>query len=175
MTVPIRDGAAYALAGKSFNVYNRANYWGLAGVPSYGAGRLRGHALRAWERDRGRIDYTLYSYGTPIAWHVDGHWVIVDDSFSTSTNRHQSNARGVESWMGLKAEHVGVPRSVQWCTPAQRSMVLRILDAGHVIPRGQELRTIGSLARAGIVHGASYPLPGNAWVLKPDIAERITA
>lgn len=188
MTVSIHDGGIRAAALKPFNENNRANFYGVDRARAYGTGWLRGHALRSFERDRtaGVIDYTLYSYATPIAWHVsrdDGrnrYWVIVDDSFSPSTNRHQSALWRLSSQYGGEtttdpAEHVGVPKEVQWCSPAQKNMILRIVEHGHVVPRGQELRTIGKLAAYGIVHGASHPLPGDAWVLKPEILNRISA
>lgn len=38
------------------------------------------------------IDYVVWSYSTPIAWHrVDGTWHIVTEKFSRTTTKHQGN------------------------------------------------------------------------------------
>lgn len=40
------------------------------------------------------IDYVVYSYKTPIAWHTtDGDWIVVETRFSQTTTRHQSVVR----------------------------------------------------------------------------------
>jgi hypothetical protein len=39
------------------------------------------------------IDYTVYSYNTPIAWHSPKGWHIVEQKFSSTTSRHQSRVR----------------------------------------------------------------------------------
>ena len=40
------------------------------------------------------IDYVVWSYQTPIAWHLpSGEWHVVDDKFSSSTSSHQSVTR----------------------------------------------------------------------------------
>jgi len=39
------------------------------------------------------IDYTVLSYGTPIAWHTADGWYIVGQKFSQTTSRHQSQVR----------------------------------------------------------------------------------
>jgi hypothetical protein len=40
----------------------------------------------------GLIDYIVWSYATPIAWHrTDGTWHIVDQKFSMTTTKHQGN------------------------------------------------------------------------------------
>lgn len=45
----------------------------------------------------GQADYVVYSYATPIAWHMsDGkynYWVMPDESYSATTSRHQSITR----------------------------------------------------------------------------------
>lgn len=38
------------------------------------------------------IDYVVWSYSTPIAWHcVDGTWHVVAQKFSPTTTKHQGN------------------------------------------------------------------------------------
>jgi hypothetical protein len=39
------------------------------------------------------IDYVVYSYRTPIAWHTPRGWHIVAQKFSVTTTRHQSAVR----------------------------------------------------------------------------------
>lgn len=39
------------------------------------------------------IDYTIYSYATPIAWRDNGEWIIPDVKYSVTTSRHQSQVR----------------------------------------------------------------------------------
>lgn len=55
-----------------------------------------------------QADYVVYSYSTPIAWHINpysdtpptsddeypgGYWVMPDDTYSPTTSRHQSIVR----------------------------------------------------------------------------------
>lgn len=60
-------------------------------------GRLTGKARDLLYDRRDDIDYVVYSYSTPIAWHVhddtEPYWVQVDDGFSVTTSRHQSIVR----------------------------------------------------------------------------------
>jgi hypothetical protein len=70
----------------------------LRGGPSEGSiGMLSPRHREAYYQDAGRIDYVVYSYRTPIAWHVEGlaagEWYIVDDKFSVTTTYHQSAVR----------------------------------------------------------------------------------
>jgi hypothetical protein len=57
---------------------------------------LRDEALDEFIRDRGLIDFVIYSYRTPIAWHVvsencvgPGHWVMPNTKYSVTTSSHQ--------------------------------------------------------------------------------------
>jgi hypothetical protein len=48
----------------------------------------------AHQRDCGEvIDYTIYSYDTPIAWHTPSGWYVVGQKFSTTTSCHQGQVR----------------------------------------------------------------------------------
>lgn len=53
-----------------------------------------------------RADYVIFSYATPIAWHIPsnqreaemygstyGFWVVPDESYSVTTSRHQHKIR----------------------------------------------------------------------------------
>lgn len=58
--------------------------------------RLGGDDLGQWRDDNEEclIDYVVYSYSTPIAWHRSGlGWYIVDQKFSPTTSKHQSIIR----------------------------------------------------------------------------------
>ena len=39
------------------------------------------------------IDYTVYSYDTPIAWHTMEGWYVVVQKFSVTTSKHQNYVR----------------------------------------------------------------------------------
>lgn len=43
----------------------------------------------------GRVDYAVYSYGTPIAWHHKGvdTWTLSGEHYSVTTSNHQSLTR----------------------------------------------------------------------------------
>jgi hypothetical protein len=39
-------------------------------------------------------DYVVYSYSTPIAWHMpNGEWVMPDTRYSVTTSKHQGKIR----------------------------------------------------------------------------------
>lgn len=60
-------------------------------------GRLEGESLARWEKDWENVDYVVWSYYTPIAWHTQkadvGMWVYSDQHHSATTSRHQSIVR----------------------------------------------------------------------------------
>ena len=59
-----------------------------------GAGRLQGKELATYEADRVGIDFIVYSYGTPIAWHtLNFGWYVVEQKFSVTTSKHQNYTR----------------------------------------------------------------------------------
>ena len=59
-----------------------------------GAGRLQGKELATYEADRVGIDFIVYSYGTPIAWHtLNFGWYVVEQKFSVTTSKHQNYVR----------------------------------------------------------------------------------
>lgn len=63
----------------------------------YDLGRLpreHGNALML-DYLSGRLDFIVYSYGTPIAWHrTDTGWTVPDVRYSVTTSRHQGVVRG---------------------------------------------------------------------------------
>ena len=89
-----RNAADLIAARQPFTTYGA-----LRGGPPVGSltergamGRLpteHADALLADHR-RGRVTYIVWSYGTPIAWHVTRRgWVVPDVSYSLTTSRHQ--------------------------------------------------------------------------------------
>lgn len=76
----------------------KSNTGSLRGVQgSEGTGRL---PQKEAELMRSRkVSYTVYSYGTPIAYHHEGQWHYPDVSYSNTTSRHQSIVRGA---LGIK-------------------------------------------------------------------------
>lgn len=63
-------------------------------------GWLSGEERSRWHRERGDMDYIVVSYGTPIAWHTPDGWYIVQQRFSVTTSRHQSQVRAGISAIG---------------------------------------------------------------------------
>lgn len=69
-----------------------------------------------WTGDVGRLprdhwdsfyscDYAVWSYLTPIAWHIPGTgWVMPDVRYSPSTGRQQSQLRMAFHWEGITPE-----------------------------------------------------------------------
>lgn len=89
-----------ALAGplgrrEPFTTHNRT-LCGTTRIDGYG---ILPHAAAVLLRDddlAGTVDYVVYSYETPIAWHRtgEGHgWMLVETKFSRTTSRHQSTLR----------------------------------------------------------------------------------
>lgn len=67
-------------------------------------GEVRPDIVHSWlsDRDRAafyadadanRIDYIVWSYGTPIAWHTEDGWTMPDARYSATTSRHQGQVR----------------------------------------------------------------------------------
>ena len=54
-------------------------------------------AHHLWRADHGKIDYVVYSFQTPIAWHVTGvgydEWVYPNVRYSRRTSGHQNKIR----------------------------------------------------------------------------------
>lgn len=73
-------------------IANRETFKGnnLVGVerPNY-AGWLSGDERRLFIEQVADMDYVVYSYGTPIAWHTPTGWYKVAQKFSVTTSRHQ--------------------------------------------------------------------------------------
>lgn len=67
----------------------------LSGNPVSGlAGLSLGYLPREWHDLARNADYAVYSYGTPIAWHLpEGGWVVPEHRYSATTSAHQGKIR----------------------------------------------------------------------------------
>lgn len=63
----------------------------------FGAGQLRDEAFRSFCSQANEIDFIVYSYTTPIAWHSPSGWTCPSDRYSITTSHHQSLIRKVLS------------------------------------------------------------------------------
>ena len=58
---------------------------------SYGAGYLPRRFARIFNERYSKVDYVVYSYATPIAWHdSELGWYLPEVIYSVTTSRHQS-------------------------------------------------------------------------------------
>lgn len=79
-----QEFTASALSGVNVNLS------GLNGA----YGRLNAEEFARFKQDETRIQYAVYSYGTPIAWHTEAQgWYIVEQKFSMTTSKHQNLVR----------------------------------------------------------------------------------
>jgi len=79
-----KDFKASALSGVN------ANTSGLQGA----YGRLDPDEFARFKAVEIQVDYVVYSYGTPIAWHTEAHgWYVVEQKFSVTTSKHQNYVR----------------------------------------------------------------------------------
>lgn len=57
-------------------------------------GRLPSDWQRTLQARRGYVDYVIYSYATPIAWHdVEAGWIVPEVSYSITTTIQQNQVR----------------------------------------------------------------------------------
>lgn len=68
-----------------------------------GTGRLPNDWARTFQARRDVIDFAIYSYGTPIAWHdTEAGWVMPDESYSSTTSKQQGKIRYALSVAGIE-------------------------------------------------------------------------
>jgi hypothetical protein len=131
----------------------------------WGSGRLSGEALNAWQRDLPKLDYVVYSYATPIAWHTpERGWVDVRQSFSVTTSKQQGHARsGIHMSDDSRIEEVGyrVPLS-----DPQYDLLTQLGSNPREV-KGQEVRTAAVLERHGLADAIRYP-SGTVWLTITD-------
>lgn len=78
----IRQGEDFTTSGalkdEAFPLYIRTER-----MPDSDAAKLRA----------AKIDYVVYSYGTPIAYRANGKWITPDAKYSVTTSKHQGTIR----------------------------------------------------------------------------------
>lgn len=63
---------------------------GVSGIARH-VGYTLGSLPSNWHESVSKADYVVYSYRTPIAWHIPNHgWVCPHERYSVTTSRHQS-------------------------------------------------------------------------------------
>ena len=66
----------------------------LSGSHNYlGAGKLNPQEVSKLAGDISELNYLVYSYGTPIAWHTAAGWYVVAQKFSQTTSKHTNAVR----------------------------------------------------------------------------------
>lgn len=132
---------------------------------SRGAGRLRGHALRSFYEDVNQVDYVVYSYATPIAWHTKARWTRVIDSFSASTGKHQSALQIPASPHNRTVGFRAALSDKQW------EALYSMRNGEHRVPTGQARRTFEALLTRGLVSRDIF----GQYTLTADTLDRISA
>lgn len=93
LAMAIRDRVPFDTGGSLMGRTRTTGRMGGIGGP-WGYGSLSGVDL-AWAREddaQGQVDYVVWSYSTPIAWHMAGGlWHRVGQTFSPTTSKHQGN------------------------------------------------------------------------------------
>ena len=94
-TVNHKQAQAAIAALRPFLSSNMRGESVAVGVRSFGTGRAYPDTVRVMEDSwrNGGMDYVVYSYQTPIAWHDSEGWHIPADKFSPTTSKHQTYVR----------------------------------------------------------------------------------
>jgi hypothetical protein len=71
------------------NAYGQPNFRG--GKNEHTVGQLNAEERAKFLHDSEDVDYVIYSYSTPIAWHTPKGWYRVAQKFSRSTSRQQGS------------------------------------------------------------------------------------
>jgi hypothetical protein len=58
-----------------------------------GFGRLDEEEFAKFKQNETSVNYIVYSYDTPIAWHSSEGWYVVGQKFSQTTSKHQNLTR----------------------------------------------------------------------------------
>lgn len=62
-----------------------------SGAPYKSKGWLNAYSLEVFNDDVPFIDFVVYSYGTPFAWHTEAGWkVLTSQKFSPTSGKHRS-------------------------------------------------------------------------------------
>jgi hypothetical protein len=89
----IRDSGTAIARRQAFEAYGSMSGEEASSYPY--TGHLPDEHAKALLADAGKgdVDYVVYSYSTPIAWHTPKGWVVPDVKYSRTTSRHQGVVR----------------------------------------------------------------------------------
>lgn len=75
---------------KGFKTYGAFSARTVDGLGNWDSGRLYGEDAEQFRQDCTNIQYVVYSYSTPIAWHcMTGEWYVARGKWSVTTSKHQ--------------------------------------------------------------------------------------
>lgn len=90
-----RDAIHYIATRQEFKASALEGWQGTASKESAlsGRGRLDSIETLKLQSVADMIDYVVFSYDTPIAWHTSEGWYVVEQKFSVTTSKHQTFTR----------------------------------------------------------------------------------
>jgi hypothetical protein len=90
-----RDAIHYIATRQEFRASALEGWQGTANKDSAqrGRGRLDDEETSKMLSVADTIDYVVFSYDTPIAWHSEEGWYVVEQKFSVTTSKHQNYVR----------------------------------------------------------------------------------
>lgn len=90
-----RDAIHYIATRQEFKASALEGWQGTATQDSArsGKGRLNDEETQRMLSVADTIDYVVFSYDTPIAWHSAEGWYVVEQKFSVTTSKHQNYVR----------------------------------------------------------------------------------
>lgn len=119
-------------------------------------GQLPREDQERFEAQRPAVDYVVWSYQTPIGWHLSsGEWIIPDVRYSRTTSCHQSEVR--------QAAAEPVPAANDWRADyppasARQDGATRLPSAEHVRRESAQALDMVSAIDAAL---AEYEHPGD--------------
>lgn len=90
-----RDAEYYISTRQDFRASALEGWQGTASKDSArtSTGRLNAEESAKLINAAQIMDYVVFSYDTPIAWHTFAGWYIVEQKFSVTTSKHQNLVR----------------------------------------------------------------------------------
>jgi hypothetical protein len=90
-----RDAEHYIATRQDFRASALQGWEGTASKESAisGKGRLNDEEMSKLLEVVDSLDYVVFSYDTPIAWHSSEGWYVVAQKFSVTTSKHQNGVR----------------------------------------------------------------------------------
>lgn len=115
------------------------------------ATRYIGYLPAGFHASLARADYVVYSYSTPIGWHIPGEgWHVPEVTYSaTTSSRHQPILRSaVWGTLAVVPSWALIPES------PTAAAILRSIRAGYDVPaKGRTSRVVNLVLNTGEAHG----------------------